>query len=203
MKKKFLFLLFLVVIGAILTGIVSADDVNISIKDPTGTREITSFFSNVLSRLLSIIGIVAVLFIVIGGVMYILSGMGGGNETLRKMAQNTLAFAIIGLAVAGAGPTFLKEMKNIVLGPGGQVTTDITSAPSLVEIAGRALSFLLSIIGILGIIGLMIGGITYVFAAGSVDVAKRATKTITYSILGIVIAGASLMIVKKIAELIQ
>jgi len=180
-----------------------AEEVGIEIQNPTGTPEITSFFENVMSRLLNIIAYVAVLFIVIGGIMYIISGMGGGNESLKKSAQNTLAFAIIGLALAAAGPSFLKEIKTVVLGPGQELTTNIASTPSLVEIVRRALSFLLSIVGILAIISLVIGGIMYVFAAGSVDIAKRATKTITYSLLGILVSGTALIIVKKIAELIR
>jgi hypothetical protein len=177
---------------------------NITIHNPTGTPEITGFFENVMTRLNNIIAYVAVLFIVIGGIMYVMSGMGGGNETLKKTAQNTLTFAIIGLAIAAAGPSFLKEIKTIVLGsPTASMPTNLSQAPTLIEIVRRALSFLLSIIGILAIISLMIGGIMYILAAGSVDIAKRATKTIMYSLIGIVVAGLALMLVSRVATLIQ
>jgi hypothetical protein len=177
---------------------------NITIHNPTGTPEITGFFENVMTRLNNIIAYVAVLFIVIGGIMYIMSGMGGGNETLKKAAQNTLTFAIIGLAIAAAGPSFLKEIKTIVLGsPNAAMPTNLNQAPTLIEIIRRALSFLLSIIGILAIISLMIGGIMYVLAAGSVDIAKRATKTIMYSLLGIIVAGLALILVSRVATLIR
>ena len=201
-KNILLTLLWLFVIGLIVTGVQAA---SISIDDPIGTQgSMSAFFDNILSHLLNIIGYIALLFIVMGGIMYVLSGMGGGNENLKKMAQNTLTFAIIGLALAAAGPTFLREVKVVVLGsPTAVMPTDLNAAPTLTAIVTRALTFLLSIIGILAIISLVIGGIMYVFASGSVDVAKRATKTIVYSLLGIVVAGGALIIIQKIAELLR
>ncbi len=199
MKKIFLtlFLLF------ILTTLICNAQAHISIINPVGTPTLTGFFENVMSHLLSVIAYVAVLFIVVGGIMYVMSGMGGGNDGLKKAAQNTLTFAIIGLALAVAGPSFLKELKTIVLGsPTAPVPTNLSQAPSLVDIVRRTLSFLLSIVGILAIIGLVLGGIMYIFAAGSVDVAKRATKMIGYSLLGIVVSGTALIVVRKVAELI-
>ncbi len=199
MKKIFLTLFFLF----ILTTLICNAQAHISIINPVGTPTLTGFFENVMSHLLSVIAYVAVLFIVIGGIMYVMSGMGGGNDSLKKLAQNTLTFAIIGLALAVAGPSFLKELKTIVLGsPTAPVPINLNQAPSLVDIVRRALSFLLSIVGVLAIIGLVLGGIMYIFAAGSVDVAKRATKMIGYSLLGIVVSGTALIVVRKVAELI-
>ncbi len=200
--KKILFPLLLLFILTALT--CTAASVDVTIANPLGEQNsIASFLENIMSHLLSIIAYVAVLFIVIGGIMYVMSGMGGGNDGLKKAAQNTLTFAIIGLALAVAGPSFLKELKTIVLGsPTADVPMNLNQAPSLVEIVQRALSFLLSIVGVLAIIGLVLGGIMYIFAAGSVDVAKRATKMIGYSLLGIIISGTALIIVKKVAELI-
>ncbi len=199
MKKNLLPLLFLF----ILTTLTCNAQAHISIINPVGTPTLTGFFENIMSHLLSVIAYVAVLFIVIGGIMYVMSGIGGGNDSLKKLAQNTLTFAIIGLALAVAGPSFLKELKTIVLGsPTAPVPINLNQAPSLVDIVRRALSFLLSIVGVLAIMGLVLGGIMYIFAAGSVDVAKRATKMIGYSLLGIVVSGTALIVVRKVAELI-
>ena len=199
MKKIFLLLITSLFFGLAIT----CQAVNISIENPVGTPTITGFFENVMSNLLNIIAYLSVLFIVIGGIMYILAGTGGGNESLKKAAQNTLAFAIIGLAIAGAGPSFLKEIKTVVLGsPTAPMPTDLNQAPSLAQIVRRALAFLLSILGVLGIIGLMLSGMMYIFATGSVETARRATKMFFYSVLGVIVAGVALIIVKKVAELI-
>ncbi len=174
----------------------------ISVENPLGTPSITTFFENLMTRLQSIIGYLTVLFIVISGVMYVISGMGGGNETMKKMAQNTLVFAVIGLAITVGGPTILKEIKYIVLG-GESMPTNIQEAPTIMEIIGRALHFLLSIIGVLAIISLIMSGIVYLTSLGNTERANRATKMMTYSLIGIIITGLALIIVKKITELIQ
>ena len=79
---------------------------------------------------------------------------------------------------------------------------NIGDAPTIATIVTNTLEFLLSIVGILAIISLTIGGIMYIMA-GSVDIAQRAMKTITYSIIGIVVTAVALMIVRKIVELIE
>ena len=175
----------------------------IVVQNPVGTPTLTNFFENVMVKLGSIIAYLAVLAIVIGGIMYIISGMGGGNENMKKIAQNTIVFAIIGLALAAAGPAFLKQIKIIVLGgAGAAMPVNIGDAPTIATIVTNTLEFLLSIVGILAIISLTIGGIMYIMA-GSVDIAQRAMKTITYSIIGIVVTAVALMIVRKIVELIE
>jgi len=204
-KKVLLLVIFLATVGLALSlasHFSLAAPTNIEFKNPVGTPSLTDFLQNVMVKLGSIIAFLATLALVIGGVMYILSATGGGNETMKKLAQQTITFAIIGLALAVAGPAFLKEIKVIVLGgENAPMPTNIGQAPSVAEIVGRALQFLLSIVGILAIIGLVIGGIMYLLA-GTVDVAERAGKTIKYSIVGMIATGMSLIIVKKIVELI-
>jgi hypothetical protein len=135
--------------------------------------------------------------------MYLISGMGGGNENMKKMAQTTIVFAIIGLALTAAAPAFLKQIKVIVLGGAdANMPVSIGEAPTIATIVTNTLTFLLSITGILAIISLVIGGIMYVMA-GTMDVAERAGKTIKYSIIGIVTVSVAVMIVRQIVDLIE
>ncbi|MDP1883764.1 MAG: hypothetical protein Q8L10_00160 [Candidatus Moranbacteria bacterium] len=178
----------------------------------TGTTVTTTFvnpirFSTVsevvgalLSNLKGIIATVAILFIVIGGVMYILSG---GNEKTITTAKNTITSALIGLAIALAAPTFLKEIQNI-LGGGSGANPDelVNNALTLNQIAMRTLNLLLSITGILAIIGLVIGGSYYFTAYGDEKRAETGKGIITSAIIGIVIVMAALIIVRQIASLL-
>ncbi|MDZ4385525.1 MAG: pilin [Candidatus Moranbacteria bacterium] len=178
----------------------------------TGTTVTTTFvnpirFSTVsevvgalLSNLKGIIATVAILFIVIGGAMYILSG---GNEKMITTAKNTITSAMIGLAIALAAPTFLKEIQNI-LGGGSGANPDelVNNALTLNQIAMRTLNLLLSITGILAIIGLVIGGSYYLTAYGDEKRAESGKNIITSAIIGIVIVMAALVIVRQIASLL-
>ena len=57
----------------------------------------TSIFNKIINVIISVIGAVAVLMIVIGGLRYVLSGGDSGAVT---SAKNTILYAVVGLAVA-------------------------------------------------------------------------------------------------------
>ena len=105
---------------------------------------------------------------------------------------------MIGLAIGIAAPSFLKEIGN-VLGWNGVAVGPAANALTLSQIARNVLNFLLSIVGILGIIMLVIGGIMYLTAAGSEDRVETGKKIVIYAIIGILVALASLVIVSQIA----
>lgn len=202
---KLTVILTIIIIGCIVIGnfTLAQPPTNIVIKNPVGVGSLTNFFENVMVKLGSIVAYLAVLAIVIGGIMYLISGMGGGNENMKKMAQTTIVFAVIGLALTVAAPAFLKQIKIIVLGgANANMPVSIGQAPTIATIVKNALTFLLSITGILAIISLVIGGIMYVMA-GTVNVAERAGKTIMYSIIGIVVISVAVMIVRQIVEFIE
>jgi hypothetical protein len=181
----------------------TAASANIEFKNPVGVSSLTDFFENVMVKLGGIVAYLAVLAIVLGGIMYVISGMGGGNENMKKMAETTIVFAIIGLALTAAAPAFLKQIKIIVLGGvDASMPVGIGTAPTIGTIVMNTLTFLLSITGILAIISLVIGGIMYLMA-GTMDVADRAGKTIKYSIIGIVTVSVAVMIVTQIVEFIE
>jgi hypothetical protein len=204
LKKLIILLVIVLGVGIITPGnFALAASTSIEFQNPVGVSSLTDFFENVMVKLGSIVAYLAVLAIVIGGIMYIISGMGGGNENMKSMAQTTIVFAIIGLALTAIAPAFLKQIKIIVLGDvNANMPVSIGSAPSIADIVGRTLTFLLSITGILAIISLVMGGIMYVMA-GTIDVAERAGKTIMYSIIGIVTISAAVMIVKQVVEFIE
>jgi hypothetical protein len=160
-------------------------------------EDLASFLEGVLAHLQSIIGYLAVLFVILGGVLY---AMSAGNPNLAKAAKVCWSAALIGFALAAAGPSFLREIKLRLFG--GNVPANPEEIPSIKMIVMNVMAFLLSVVGFLGIIGLVLSGIFYVFAIGNksqVDSAKSAMK---YSIIGIAIAGLSLALITEIRELI-
>lgn len=63
----------------------------------TGTNSLYKLIQNVINLLLMIIGIIAVIMIIIGGIRYVTSG---GDAGQTKMAKDTILYAIVGLVVA-------------------------------------------------------------------------------------------------------
>lgn len=180
----------------------SAWALDVSFGNPVGTQgTITGLFQAILTGILNIIAFLAILFIVIGGVMYLVAST-TGNDNLISSAKKIWVGSIIGLSLALAGPTFLKEINTIVLN-GGPMPTNLASAPSLSDIVASVLSFLLSIIGILAIISLVINGIIYLTLFGDSSKAQKVKANINFSLFGLLIAGSALIIVRQIAELIE
>ena len=56
-----------------------------------------AIFKNITNTLIFIVGAVAVVMLIIGGLRYVLSG---GNSTSVEAAKNTIFYAIIGIVVA-------------------------------------------------------------------------------------------------------
>jgi hypothetical protein len=163
--------------------------------NPLAFNTVEEVLGSILGTLRGIIVILALVFIIIGAVLYITSA---GNEGQMTLAKGAITAAMIGLALGVAAPSFLKEIGN-VLGWNGVNAGPAAGALTLSQIAHNVLNFLLSIVGILGIIMLVIGGVMYLTAAGDEDRIETGKKIVTYSIIGIVVALASLVIVSQIA----
>ena len=114
--------------------------------------------------------------------------------TVASLFSNSAPVFAIGLAA----PSFLKEIGS-VLGWGAVNSSAVAGAVTLSQIATNVLNFLLSIVGILAIIMLVVGGIMYLTAAGDEDRIDSGKKIVKYSIIGIVVALAALVIVSQIA----
>lgn len=172
--------------------------VTIAFPNPLAYDTVEDFVAAVLGGLRKIIATLAVLAIVIGGVLYIVSI---GNDKLMGVAKMAITAAMIGLALALAGPSLLKEIYSIL--KVNITDPDVLGALTLSQIALNVIQFLLSVIGVLTIIMMVIGGILYLFAAGDEDRATTGKKIVKYSIIGLAVALAALLIVKQITRLLS
>lgn len=170
--------------------------VSIEFKNPLAYDTVEGVLDSILDTIRAIIVTLALVFLVVGAVLYITSA---GNDSTMKMAKGAITAAMIGLAIGLAAPSFLREISS-VLGWTSVNNSEVEQALTLSEIALNVLHFLLSVVGILAIIMLVVGGIMYLTSAGSEDRAETGKKIVLYSIVGIFVALASLVIVSQIAE---
>lgn len=169
--------------------------------DPLGVGENSyeNFFKTILQGILNLIALLAIVFIVIAGVIYLIAS-NSGNDKMVETAKKIWAGSLIGLALSVAAPTFINQILAII---GGEVSTDLSAAPSLSSILDNTLTFLLSIIGILAIIGITINSILMLTAGGDSSRFEKAKKGFNFSLLGLIVAGSALILVKLIVNLIQ
>jgi membrane protease YdiL (CAAX protease family) len=145
----------------------------------------------ILPWLQGIVATIALVFFVIGAVMYMTGGVDEGNV---KQGKATMTAALAGFALALAAPTFLKEIYGIF------GASSSTAGPTLIGISLNVLKFLISIVGILGTIMLVVSGLSYMGSAGADDKAKSAKKMATYAVIGIALALAALIIIRQVTK---
>jgi len=174
----------------------SASTTKTSFDNPLGeVSTISAFLQNVLNSLTGIIASIAIIFIVIGGFMYILSA---GDEKMITRAKATITAALVGLAITLAAPTFLNEIMTIL----GKTDGQVSGALTLEQIVTKTLNLLLSIVGIVAMIGVVIGGSFYFTAYGDEKRIETGKSILTNSLIGIAIAMAALIFVKQVASLL-
>ncbi len=215
MKKKFLphgkqrqpqrfslFLMFLLVLSAIALLSFASSSHAISgpeYPNPLTVNSFTQWFSNLLVQIQGIVGWLAVIMIVVGGMIYLTSG---GRATQITLAKTIITFALVGFAIAVAAPSLLREIRDIAAGGVGGGGELITNATPIVDIVTNVMNFALTIIGILATIGFIISGIMYISAGGDSLRAQTAKRMLLYSVIAVAITGASLIILKQVLQLL-
>jgi len=170
--------------------------------NPLGSiNSVDGLLGSILTAARNVVVILAIIAIVIGGIMYIFAGV---NEDMVKHGKTAITYALIGIAVVVGAPAFLKEIITVLGGGSSGMlnTAPISGALTFTQIGMKILDFLLSIVGILGIIGLVLGGIFYLTAAADPKQAEKGKAIATYSLIGITIALSAMILVKQIATLI-
>ena len=94
-----------------------------TIQSPTGkVTSVQSLLGLVFGVLISIIGVLAVLFIIIGGIRYILAR---GDPKATDAARGTITAAIIGLVIALLAVVIVVVVGNILGGGNGFSPTTV------------------------------------------------------------------------------
>jgi hypothetical protein len=113
--KKFQSIIFLVILGLIIFSSVSAQtglqppSKPGGLWDASGGAGLSGLILQIINIVLAISGSMAVLFMIIGGFQYILSG---ANEDLAKRGKTTLTNSVIGLIIIVLSYTVVSVVYN-------------------------------------------------------------------------------------------
>ena len=174
--------------------------VSFDYQNPLEVNSFTALIGGFLSTLQGIIGWLAVIMIVVGGIVYITSA---GRTSQLELGKKILTFALIGFALAVAAPSILKEIMN--LASGGEGSTDnnvISQATDIKDILAGIMHWVISLVGVIAIIGFVVSGLNFIVAGGDTGRADKARKGLMYSIIGVVVAGMALLLLKQVLILL-
>lgn len=163
-------------------------------SNPVAFNTVEGLLDSILGFLQASIVILSLIMIVIGSLVYMTAG---GEEGKLKTGKYIITASLVGLALALAAPTFLKEVGNI-LGWNGVNNAAANQAKTITEILTTALNFLLSIVGIIAIIMLIIGGLMYLTSAGDEERMNKGKSIVVYSLIGITVALSALVLVTMV-----
>lgn len=163
------------------------------VTNPIAANSFSDLFQQAMNYFRVIAGTLAVLFIAIGGVMYMVSG---ANKAVTERAKKTIIFAIVGLVLVTAAPLFLSDIQLVLKGGGG------TGTSALLTVTTNILRILLASVGILGIMGLLNGSLILLISSGDEKTIEMGRTNIKYSLLAIALATGSLVLLQAIAGII-
>lgn len=192
MKK--IILPFIVLLAVLTLQVGPALAANVSFGNPLNANDLGSVLTNIMNYLKKIAGSIALIFIIIGGIMYMVSA---GDKEMMERGKKTLIYALAGFAIVVASSTFTSEIQNAL---GGGATS--TSGATLAQIALNVVKLLLSIVGSLAIISIVIGAIWMFTAGGDKERYELGKKTVIYSIVGVTIVLSAIIVLNQIKALV-
>ncbi len=165
----------------------------LAFENPLPFKTIREGILKMTDNLMLIVVGVTVVVIIIAGLFYLFSG---ANIELMEKAKKTLIGACLGFAIVIGSKTIINEV-GCALGWTG-ATACGTGAKLMIT---RMITFLFSIVGIIALIGIVIGGIMHMGSAGDESRAKSAKNIMVSSIIGLGIALLSTIVVRQLEKL--
>lgn len=174
----------------------SANAVTIGVENPLEYNDVNKLAGQIRSYLLTIVGGIAIVFIAVSGILYIIAGI-TSNDGLVAASKKALMGSVVGLIVILMATILLDEVYFIVLGQ--ELSFSELSAK---DILVRLINFLLAIVGTLAVITFVVGGTWYLFGGADQDKVQRGKQTVKYGIIGITVALSGIIIIRQISAII-
>lgn len=150
-------------------------------------------FTNIGTFLTGLVAALALIAIVWGGVMYILSL---GDESRSARAKQIILYAILGLLIAGIASIIIDIVQCIY------TQTEGCQPTRIINIILNAANVLLAPAGVIAFAALIYGGYLYMTSGGDESRASRAKNTIVYALLGLAVIGIAGIVVNVVIGLL-
>jgi len=148
-----------------------------------------------ISQLQYIVVGITVVVIIIAGIIYLFSG---ANVSLAEKAKNTFLGAVLGFAIVIGAMILINEVGRAL----GWKGVQDQSGQGAHNIIARTITFLFSILGAIGLAGVLVGASFYLTAAGDEQRMNSGKKIVIYSVIGIIIAVSATIVVRQIERII-
>ncbi len=134
---------------------------------------------NITFDLTLAVGYIAVAMVIYGGYLYI---MAQGDPGKAAKGQHTLVSAVIGVVVA-MGASVIVNTAQVILGLNNGVPTTVSTTTQIQNI----FSWAYSMAGLVAVVFIIKGGVEYMISRGDPGRVQKATRSLVYAVVGLVI----------------
>ena len=208
-KKKYIGKIIILVIiffgvGVFVPAVEAVDPIalpnlEVTYQNPLKVNSFTALVTGFLTQVQAIVGWLAVIMIVVGGLMYMTAT---GRSKQIELGKTILTYALLGFVLAVAAPSILKEIFDLASSGDGTTSSNvIRGAKDVREIIASVMTFIITLVGVISTIAFVVTGFQFIAAGGDGGRADKARKGLTYAIIGITISGAALIVVREVLTL--
>lgn len=115
MNKNQFKALSITTLSALSSNVTYASDIELLPKNPGLPADFDTSIANVISWMLGFVGLLSVLVLIYGGMVYIASS---GDQERVGQAKKTIKYALMGLAMAGLAYAIVTLIVGTILNPG-------------------------------------------------------------------------------------
>jgi hypothetical protein len=174
-------------------------NLEVTYENPLKVNSFTQLVRGFLTQVQAIVGWLAVIMIVVGGIVYMTAT---GRSKQIELGKTILTYALLGFVIAVAAPSILKEIFDLASSGKGTASSNvIKESKDIKDIVGSVMTFVIALVGVISAIAFVITGFQFIAAGGDGGRADKARKGLTYAIIGVTVSGAALIVVKQLLVL--
>ena len=166
---------------------------------------IWTIVANVATDITVIAAYLVLGYVIYGGYLYSFSAGDPGKVTTGK---KTLIHAFTGLAIVMLANVIMNAIRFALLGAGGvlgacNIQTGAGTCVDPTTLVTGAINWFIAIAGLVSVIFIIYGGITYITSSGDPGKAKKAKDMILYSLIGLAIVALATIITAFVSNIIK
>jgi len=179
-------------------------DCNVDItNEDTLKSGIWQIAANVATDITVIAAYLVLGYVIYGGYLYVFSG---GDPSKVATGKKALSQAFIGLAIVMLAYIIMSSIRFALLGAGGTFDCDPlagTNCANPTDIVASAIQWVITMGGVVAVIFVIYGGISYVTSAGDPNKLQKSKNMVTYALIGLAIVVLSQIITAFVTGLIN
>ena len=156
---------------------------------------------NVLTDISVIAAYLVLGYVIYGGYLYMFAS---GDPSKVAAGKKTLAHAFIGFGITVLAYVILNTVRIALLQDGAfSCDPRVNSCVEPADMVKNMISWAIGIAGVVAVIFIVIGGISYVTSTGDPSKIQKAKQTITYALIGLAIVGLAEIIIAVVSSILD